>query len=232
VLEALAEAEGAVGRRRTKPSGTLRLGASVVFGRLHIVPRLARFLARYPDVTVDLMLSDGFTDLVGEGIDLSIRVGHVTDPGLVGRRIGLSRRIAVATPKYLKTRGTPKTPSDLVGHDCIIYTRLATGSQWSFMRAGETIDVEVAGRFHVNSTEGVREAALAGLGIGLVPRFHFGRELDEGALKIVLADYQPSAFPTTAVYPSRRYVPLKVRAMIDFLADEFKLDPRLSDHAL
>lgn len=232
VLEALSEAEGSVGRRRTKPSGTLRLGASVVFGRLHIVPRLTRFLARFPDVTVDLMLSDGFTDLVSEGIDLSIRVGHVADPGLVARRIGLSQRIAVATPKYLKARGTPRTPDDLARHDCIIYTRLVTGQRWSFVRDSQSIDVDVTGRFHVNSTEGVREAVLAGLGIGLVPLFHFGHEIDDGTLRLLLKDYQPSSFPITAVYPSRRFVPLKVRAMIDFLADEFRLDPRLSDHAL
>jgi DNA-binding transcriptional LysR family regulator len=230
VLEAVAEAESAVGRRRTKPSGTLRLSASVVFGRLHVVPRLARFLTRYPDVTIDLILNDGFSDLVSDAIDLSVRVGLVTDPSLVARRIGVSKRIAIATPKYLKARGTPKTPQDLSAHDCIIYTRLATGRRWTFTHNSQSIDVDVTGRFHVNSTEGVREGVLAGLGIGLVPFFHFGREIDDGTLKVILKDYEPSPLPIHAVYPSRRFVPLKVRAMIDFLADEFRLDPRLSEH--
>jgi DNA-binding transcriptional LysR family regulator len=230
VLEALSEAENSVGKRRTKPSGTLRLSASVVFGRLILLPKLKRFMERYPDVDIDLVLNDGFSDLVGEAIDVAIRIGEVKDPGLVSRKIGLTKRSAVATPAYFKAHGIPKTPQELVDHECLIYTRLATGARWTFYRGKDAIDVNVRGRLHVNSTEAVREAVLAGFGIGLIPLFHFTDEFKTGKLRQVLSDFQPDAFPIQAVYPSRRYVPLKVRAIIDFLADEFRLDPRLSSH--
>jgi len=231
-LEAIGEAENAVGRRRAKPAGVLRLAASVVFGRLHIVPRLSRFLERYPDLSIDLVLNDGTTDLVEEGIDLAVRVGANSDGSLIARRIGLSRRVAVASPSYLKLRGTPKTLGDLQQHDCIIYTRLASGSAWTFVVDGRTVSVPVHGRYRVNSTEGVREGIFAALGIGMIPTFHFSDEIRTGRVKVLLRKHQPEPFPIHAVYPSRRFVPLKVRAMIDFLADEFRLDPRLSDHAV
>ncbi len=229
VLEALAEAEGSVGRRRTKPSGLLRLATPVVLGRLHIVPRLGRFLARFPDVSLDLVMNDGFTDLVEESIDLAIRVGEITDPSLVARRIGATRRVAVASPAYLKRRGTPRTPADLADHDCVVYTRLATGNHWHFEKDGATIAVEVKGRFNVNNSEGVHAGVREGFGIGLVPVWHFADEIDSGTLKVILQAYEPKRLPMNAVYPSRRFVPLKVRAMIDYLADEFRLDPRMTE---
>lgn len=231
-IEAISEAENAVGRRRAKPTGTLRLATSVVFGRLHIVPRLTRFLERYPDLSIDLVLNDGTTDLVEEGIDLAVRVGANADASLIARRIGISRRIAVAAPQYLKTRGTPKSLDELKDHDCIIYTRLASGSAWTFVVDGKTQIVPVTGRYHVNSTEGVREGIFAGLGIGMIPTFHFDDEIAKGRIKVLLKEHQPEPFPIHAVYPSRRFVPLKVRVMIDYLAEEFRLDPRLSDHAV
>lgn len=231
-LECVSEAENAVGRRRAKPSGRLRLATSVVFGRLHIVPRLARFLDRYPDLAIELVLNDGTTDLVEEGIDLAVRVGANTDASLIARRIGVSRRVAVAAPQYLEARGTPKSLEDLKDHDCIIYTRLASGSAWTFLVEGKTVTVPVSGRYHVNSTEGVREGVFAGLGIGMIPTFHFSDEIEKGRIKVLLNEHQPEPFPIHAVYPSRRFVPLKVRVMIDYLAEEFRLDPRLSDHAI
>ena len=232
VLEALSEAEGAVGRRRAKPSGLLRMATPVVFGRLHIMPRLARFMDRYQDVTVDLVMNDGFTDLIEEGIDLAIRIGEITDPGLIARKIGETRRVTVASPRYLAAHGTPTMPADLTHHECVVYTRLATGSRWVFEKDGEHIPVNVGGRFRANNSEGVREAVLSGLGIGLVPIWHFDDEIESGGLTVLLGAYEPSRLPTNAVYPSRRYLPLKVRAMIDFLAHEFGLDRRLTAHGL
>lgn len=227
-VEAVAGAEAAVGRRKGRPSGTLRLACAVVMGRLHVIPRLPRFLAAHPDVAVDLVMGDGFADMVGEGIDLAIRVGELTDPGLVARRIGTTRRVVVATPGYLARRGTPETPQDLRGHDCILYGGLATGAAWPFTRDGVPLSVPVSGRFRVDNTEGVRAAILNGLGIGIVPVWHFvADEIARGALRVLLADYEPVPNPINAVHPSRRFVPAKVRAMIDFLAAEFARDPAL-----
>lgn len=227
-LEAVAEAEGVVGRRRGRPSGLLRLATPVVFGRLHIVPRLAPFLARYPDVSVEVVMSDSFADLIEQGIDVAIRVGEVTDPGLIAKRIGTVRRVTVASPAYLKQRGTPRSPTDLAAHDCIVYTRLATGNRWTFESPNGPITVEVGGRFKADNSEGVREGVLGGLGIAVIPTFAFGNEIKAGSARVLLKDFEPRQLPMHAVYPSRRLVPLKVRAIIDYLTGEFALDPGLS----
>ncbi len=232
VVEALGEAEAAVGRRMGRPGGTLRLSCPVVFGRLHVVPRLRRFLDRYPDIAVDLVMNDGFTDLVEEGIDLAIRVGEITDPGLVARRIGATRRVTVAAPAYLAARGSPAAPGDLVGHDCIVYTRLATANRWHFDGPAGPLVVPVRGRFQVNSSEGVREAVLIGLGIGVVPIWVMADAIASGRAVVLLEAYEPRRLPMHAVYASRRFVPARVRAMIDFLDAEFRLDPVISAYGL
>lgn len=231
-LEAIAEAETSVGRRKGKPTGTLRLAVAAVLGRLHILPRLPRFLERYPEVTVDLVMGDDFTDLIEQRIDLSVRVGALTDPGLVARRIGTSRRVVVATPEYLERHGEPRTPEELRRHACILYTRLATGANWPFASRDGPISVPVQGRLTVNSTEAVRAAILTGLGIGMVPVWHFvDREIEEGRLRVLLPDYEPAPHPIHAVYPTRRFVAPKLRAMLDYLATEFELDPLLSAYS-
>jgi DNA-binding transcriptional LysR family regulator len=230
VLEALSEAEGAVGRRRNKPTGMLRLATPVVFGRLHIVPRISAFLKRYPDVSVDIVMSDTFTDLIEQGIDLAIRVGAISDPGLVAKRIGIVRRVTVASPAYLKASGTPRTPHDLTTHQCIVYTRLATGHRWTFDSPDGPVTIEAAGRFRADNSEAVREGVLGGLGVAVIPAFAFTSEIASGRVKVLLKDFEPVHLPMHAVYPSRRFVPLKVRAMIDYLAHEFSIDPALSDY--
>lgn len=232
VLEALGEAENAVGRRRSKPSGVLRIATPVVFGRLHIVPRLPAFLERYPDVSVDLVMSDTFTDLAEQGIDLAIRVGEITDPGLIAKRIGMVRRVTVASPAYLKAHGTPRKPADLETHACIVYTRLATGNRWFFETTAGPISIEVKGRYRADNSEAVREGVLAGLGIAVIPAFAFSTEIETGKIKVLLKDHEPKQLPMNAVYPSRRFVPLKVRAMIDYLAHEFARDLRLTAQAV
>jgi DNA-binding transcriptional LysR family regulator len=230
-LEALAEAEGAVGRRRAKPSGVLRLACAGVFGRLHIVPRLKRFRMRYPDIEIALVMNDGFSDLVEEGIDLAIRIGEVRDAGLVARKVGLSRRVVVATPGYLAERGTPSHPRDLAAHDCIVYDRLLTGANWSFLAPEGPLSVAVSGPVHVNNTEAVRAAVLEGLGLGYVPLWHFvGGEVEAGQVVQVLSTFEPSPQPISAVYVSRRYLAPKVRVAIDYFAAEFALDPKLSGY--
>ncbi len=231
-IEALDEAENAVGRRRSKPSGQLRIAAPVVFGRLHIVPRLPAFLSRYPDVTIDLIMSDSFIDLAEQAIDLAIRVGEITDPGLIAKRIGQVRRVTVASPAYLKAKGTPRTPSDLRHHNCIVYSRLSTGNRWIFESVAGPISVDVKGRFRADNSEAVREGVIGGLGIAVIPTFAFTHEISAGKVKILLGKHEPKRLPLNAVYPSRRFLPLKVRAMIDYLANEFALDPQLIARAV
>jgi len=228
-LESLVEAESAVGRRRGEPSGRLKLACSVVFGRLQLVPRLPRFMARHPGIEIDLVMSDGFSDLVEEGIDLAIRVGEVTDAALVARRIGTTRRAVLATRDYLARHGAPAHPRDLADHICIVYERLATGANWAFSTPEGPLTVPISGPLRVNNTEGVRAAVLAGLGIGYVPVWHFVEgEIESGRLVVLLEAFEPPRQPISAVYPSRRFLAPKVRAAIDFLVEEFARDAKLA----
>jgi DNA-binding transcriptional LysR family regulator len=231
-LEAIGEAENAVGRRQAKPTGTLRLAVPVVLGRRHIVPRLAGFLSRYPDLSIDVTMSDSFVDLVEQGIDLALRVGEITDQSLVARKIGMVRRVTVASPAYLKAHGTPRAPADLARHQCIVYTRLATGNRWHFESKDGPLVVDVSGRYRVDNSEAVREGVLAGLGIAVIPAFAFSNEVENKQVQVLLRSYEPKPLPLNAVYPSRRFVPLKVRAMIDFLANELEIDPVLSRYGI
>jgi DNA-binding transcriptional LysR family regulator len=228
-LEAVAEAEAAVGSRRARPGGRLRLACAEVLGRLHILPRLGRFLDAHPEMEVELLLSDATTDLVAEGVDLAVRVGLLEESGLVARRIGLTRRVVVAAPDYLARRGTPARPQELGRHDCVIYTRLGTGASWPFDGPEGAVSVPVRGRLGVSSTEAVRAAVLAGHGIGMVPIWHFVEdEIATGKLTRLLRGWEPPPFPIHAVHAGGRFVPPKVRAMNDFLAAEFARDPLLN----
>ncbi len=220
-LQAVAEAESSVGRRRSEPSGLLRLGTPVAFGRLHVAPRMPAFLARHPEVTVELVMTDAFVDLVGEGPDLAIRVGDLADPSLIARPIGTTRRVTVVATSYLEARGIPATPADLARHDCLIYTRLATGHRWHFDSSGGPVQVNVGGRFRADNSEAVREAVISGAGIAVLPVSLFSDEIERGLVRVILEQFEPTRLPIHAVYPSRRLLAAKVRAMIDFLAMEF-----------
>ena len=229
-LEAVSEAEGCVGRRQARPAGLLRLGTPVAFGRLHVAPRLGAFLRLFTDVEVELAMDDAFVDLVGHGLDLAVRIGDLGDPSLIARRIGTTRRVTVAAADYLERRGVPETPADLVHHDCILYTRLATGNRWYFDGPNGQMAVDVRGRFRADNSEAVREAVIESTGIAVIPVWLFSDEIMSGRVRIVLEAFEPKPLPIHAVYSSRRHQSAKVRAMIEFLAAEFERCPLLSMH--
>jgi DNA-binding transcriptional LysR family regulator len=209
--------------------GTLRIAAPLAFARLHLMPRMAPFLATHPDLRTDWVLGDRPVDLVEEGVDLAIRIGRVTDQGLIARRIGQMRRVTVARPDYFARYGRPQHPNDLTAHDCIVYTGLATVDEWHFAGPDDApIVVKVSGRVRVSASEGMRSALLEGLGLAVCPTWLFKDEIETGVLERVLGDYEPASLPIQAVYPSRRLVPPRVRAFVDFLVDEFRADPRLA----
>ena len=229
ILETVAEAEASLtGKERA--TGTLRLGCPVLFGQMQIVPRLKAFIKRYPDVKIDLMMADHFVDIVEDGLDLLIRIGNRLDSSLIGDRIGTTRRVTVATTGYFEQAGEPKKPDDLVHHDCIVYTHLATGNEWHFQGTDGTIKVRVGGCFQTNSSVAIRSAVLSGLGIAVAPVWMFGDEIYRGDIKVVLEDYQPTPLQIHAFYRRSRFYPAKITCFIDFLAAEFKLDPWVSDY--
>jgi DNA-binding transcriptional LysR family regulator len=229
-IEAVSEAEDAVGRRRSRPSGALRLAMPVVFGRLRVIPHLKEFLTRYPEVSIDLVMNDANADLVEEGIDLAIRSGEIADSSLIARKIGVTRRVVVAAPSYLRGKALPKHPADLAAHDCLTFTGIPAGVRWQFESPEGPVSVEVKGRVRTRNSEGIREALLSGLGIGFVPIWHFTDEIESGRLLILLHGYEPKPEPIHAAYPSRRFVPQKTRVMIDFLEQRFAIDPKVNPH--
>jgi DNA-binding transcriptional LysR family regulator len=166
--------------------------------------------------------------MVQEGLDLAIRIAPVTDPTLVARRVGSTTMVTVASPAYLAERGTPARPQDLTEHDCVIFTRLQTPELWRLTNADGTEEVGVRGRLHANSIECILQATLAGAGIALLPSWLLGEQLASGALEPVLTAWQPGRRAISVVYPSRRFLAPRTRAVIDFLVDEFRLDPAIS----
>lgn len=229
VLEAVAEAEASVGRR-LNPSGILRVNCPVSFGQLMVVPQLKAFLERYPNIKVDLTMTDSFIDLVEEGVDVAIRIGNMQDTSVISQRIGTTRRVTVGATTYFEQAGEPQTPFDLIHHNCIVYTRLSTGSEWHFQGAEGMIKVNVSGNFQANNSTAVREAVLSGLGIAVSSIWLFGDMVNTKMLKVILTDYQPTPLPIYAVHRRGRFIPAKVRCFIDFLASEFQINPWVSDY--
>jgi len=226
-IDAFAAAEAAArGERGVR--GTLRLGCPVAFGQAQIVPRMKKFLECHSEITIDLVMSDAVLDPVEQGEDVVIRIGELPDSSLIARRIGLTKRVAVASPNYLEAQGRPDTPDDLRSHDCVLYTRLASGSEWPFYTTVGKVLVKVSGRIRVDNSAALIGLLLDGLGIGMVPLWAVANELSSGRLERVLEKFEPVPLPIHAVSPPRRFTPPKVTAFIDFLAKEFRVDPLIS----
>jgi DNA-binding transcriptional LysR family regulator len=227
--QALAQIEDAkleIASFQTEPRGTLRVSAPTSFSILHMGPLLAEFSARNPGVTLDYQLDDRTVDLVQDGYDLAIRIGELEDSSLIARRIAPCRVVLCAAPSYLRKRGTPQTPDDLLEHDCLVYTNLRSPREWRFVdQQGEQHVVPISGRLQTNNGLIERDAAVAGAGISRIPTFYVGEQLRSGALVPILCDYLPQPIGLYAVYPQQRKVLPKVRAFIDFLADHFGDNP-------
>lgn len=217
VLNDLANAEASVSLGGVKASGHLRLSAPAGFGRKHVAPHVASFLDAHPEVTVSLDLTDRLVDLVNEGIDCAVRVGELSDSSLVSVRLGDMRRLVVASPEYLGSRGVPQTLEDLNRHEC-----LSLGQQrgWSFRdpsRQQTTVTLKVTGRFECNDGAVLHEWALAGRGLAWRSLWEVGEDVRAGRLVSVLDDWAAPPIGIHTVFPQRRQLPLRVRLFIDLL---------------
>jgi DNA-binding transcriptional LysR family regulator len=211
----------------TEVSGTLRVTTSASFGRLYISPLLPEFLLAHPRLRVSIDLSDQTIDLVSAGYDLAIRIGALDDSSLVARKLASNRRVLCAAPGYLRRHGTPRTPEDLAGHECILLSG-SHGRQdnWRMRdRLGRDTVVRVQGRLESNFGEVIRDAAVAGLGIALHSTWHVCEDLHAGRLQRVLPDCAIDDNGIYAVMPQRRMVPPRVRAFTEFLAGKFGENP-------
>ena len=224
----LSEAEQArklVDSLTTAPRGLLRVSASVAFGTLHIAPALAVFLSRYPEIRIDLTITDRWVDLAEEGYDVAIRVTGDPPPNWVARKLAPVRRKLCATPGYFDHRGVPRSPADLVHHNCLDYTRSGEQGHWRFTGPDGDISVPVTGPLHVDDDEALSQAVLGGLGIGLLPTFIIGKDLQSGKLQAALSEYIPVERHVYAMYLPTRHLPSKVRVFIDFLLAHIGTDP-------
>jgi LysR family transcriptional regulator, regulator for bpeEF and oprC len=224
-LAAIDEAEALVGLV-TNIQGALRLTCPLTLADSRLISMIDRFLALHPNVEIELKLSDHALNLVADNLDLAIRVGQLGDSSLTARKIGIARRVIVASPRYLDRFGRPNVPADLVRHNCVSYTLLSSGSRWDF--AGGDF-VTVNGNFRTDSPHGLRAAALSGIGIAVNARWLFEAQLASGELEIVLPEFEPEPMPIHAVMPSGRFVSARTRTFLDYLIDEFAADPLLAN---
>jgi DNA-binding transcriptional LysR family regulator len=231
ILVDLAEAEAEVQEVTLRPRGHLRVSAPVVFGQLHIGPLMHLLLNRYPELTVDLSLTNRFVDLVDESMDLAIRIGSLSDSRLIARRLCTNNRILVASTDYLKRHGTPTCPNDLVNHECVLFSGFSRPREWRLVGPEGPLSVQVSGRLAVNNVEVMTASAKQGLGITLGATLSVGPALLSGELVRVLSDYTFETTAIFAVYPSARQLSTKVRAAVDFLAEHLQ-DPPSWDRAL
>ena len=226
ILSDIEEADRAVTQLQSAPRGRLRVNAPMSFGFLHLAQVLPVFLARYPEVTIDLAMNDRFVDLVDEGFDVAVRIGGMADSSLIAKRLGPVRRVVCASPDYLQRCGVPLTPDDLRHHACLRNTTMQTTHEWTFMRKDGTLwPVDVKGPLTANNGDALRIAALKGLGLTLLPTFIVGADMQAGHLVPVLEPYVEQRLSIHAVYPTARHLSPKVRAFVDFLSDWFGAHP-------
>ena len=216
------EADNIVKLRQSQAQGLLRIGTSVAFGRRVIVPLVLDFMAKHPQVQVDLSFEDRYTDLVAQGLDVAVRMGKLADSTLGARFLGTNPWVLVASPNYLKKQGAPKRPSDLSGHDALIYSSVQGDDVWRLSGPkGDAVTVPVTGRMRSNNLSAVLAAARSGLGVAALPRYVAVDSLAAGHVVEVLKDYALPEQEIHAVFPSPKLMPGKLQAFVAFLQGRF-----------
>ncbi|WP_380782692.1 LysR family transcriptional regulator [Sphingomonas sp. R86520] len=236
ILEEVGEAERQAGGEYVTPRGTLLVTAPVSFGRRHVLPIIGDYLAEHPEVSVRLNLSDQHLDLVGDHVDLAVRIGVLPDSQLVARRIGDMRWVIVGSPALLDVHGVPTQPQDLQRWPCVGVDNIQLASWWRFRKPGDRSDhtVAVRPRFAVNSGEGAVDGAVAGLGLTQTMLYQAAPAIADGRLRIVLADWEAAPLPLSIVYTGQGRMPMKTRSLLDFAsprlaADLVRLDRMVPD---
>lgn len=229
ILADIEEARLSVAQLEAAPRGMLRISLPVVFGRLHIIPALPDFLSTYPDLQVDISMTDAYVDLVEEGIDVAVRIGELRDSSLIQRKLAPSRRVLCASPAYLERVGRPACPAALRDHTALLYKSSGSRAVWRFRDAAGDHEIQVDGSLRANNADALHIAALAGVGITVLPVFMVGPDIRRGALEVIFPEVQFSQTSLDssiyAVFPYGRHLSPKVRAFVDFLAGRFGPEP-------
>ncbi len=229
ILDDVAESEASISEGFASVSGTLRITAPFMFGRLFIAPLLWEFQQRHPDVCIEFIMSDSYTDLLKEGIDLAFRSGSLSDSSLIARKLGpCPEQVVVASPAYLEKYGEPKTPADLKDHACLVHALMTPTEEWEFIGPQGKIAQKIQTKFVSNNRDTLVAAALADQGLTIALLWSVTNEIKNGRLKRLLPEYTTYATDFYAIYPERFYVPQKVRLLRDHIAyyfnspDEFR----------
>ena len=220
ILADIDATEGNVGALHTSLRGTLRVNTSVALGVDCIAPLACAFQRHHPELAVDLTLNERFVDLVEEGIDVAIRFGPIQDESLIARELGSTRRLTVAAPAYLRQHGVPRQPQDLASHICVAFN-YAPAAEWTYHGPRGEVQIKVTGVFRSNNGHAIREAILAGIGVGWLPEALIHEHLKRGKLRVLFPSHTMSPIAVHAVYSSARHVPTKVRAFVGYLEAEF-----------
>ncbi|MEO7495370.1 MAG: LysR substrate-binding domain-containing protein, partial [Massilia sp.] len=221
ILAELADAESAVAERSARASGHLLISAPAGFGRQHVAPLLPSFLAEHRDVTVDLNLNDRLVDVIGESVDVAIRIASLSDSSLVGVKLADNQRVVVASPAYLKRHGTPRSLAELAKHNCLAISSDGSQRGWTFLDQGKQVTLKVAGNMVCNDGEVLHDWALAGRGLAWRSMWEVGKEIEAGSLCTVLDQFAAPGNDIYAVFAQRRHLPLRIRALVDFLRHSY-----------
>jgi len=218
----LDEAEERLQQGRETVKGNLRIVAPLSFGTLCLAAVLPGFMKRYPELKIQLQLEDRLTDIVSDGFDIAIRIGVPKDSSLVASCIASIPRVFCASPDYLEQHGEPKKPSDLASHNCLHYNHISMKEEWSCLKAGEMHKFDVTGTLSTNNGEVLRDAAIEGIGLTLLPTFIVANALRDGVLKAILTQYCPKPFGLYTVRASRQFTPIRIKRFIEYLKEVFE----------
>ncbi len=221
ILAELVAADQAVSQSQAAPRGLLRVNAPMSFGTMRLGPVVADFMAQYPELQLQIVLSDDLLDPVQDGFDVTLRIAELESSSLVARRIMPVERVICAAPAYLTRHGAPESPEDLRRHTSLTYGFLLTGNQWKLTGADGDHWIQPAWTLCVNNAEVLRDVAIRGQGIALIPRFIAAEALASGELTAILPDYAAPSLALYAIYPPTRHLSVKVRLFIDFLVERF-----------
>jgi DNA-binding transcriptional LysR family regulator len=222
-IEEADDAESAARGAGSDLTGRLRICGAVTFARIHLMPRLPEFLARHPELEMEVVLDDRNIDLVQEGIDVALRMGQLSDSSLTARRIASGRHVVVGTPAYFERTGKPTAPGDLAAHQAVIYDQEGGGRHWTFQRDDAEIAVTLKGRLRVSAAEGVRAAVLANAGIAVASEWMFSPEIADRTVQMVLQDWELPRIDLWAVFPAGRTATTKARTFTQFVQEVMRV---------
>jgi DNA-binding transcriptional LysR family regulator len=217
ILTELENAESAVSERSARASGHLLISAPAGFGRQHVAPLLPSFLAEHRDVSVTLNLNDRVVDLIGEGIDVAIRIADLSDSNLIGVKLADNKRVVAASPAYIKRHGAPRSLDELAKHNCLAISSEGSQRGWTFRQNGKNVTLKVTGNMVCNDGAVLHEWALAGKGLAWRSMWEVGTAIESGKLLTVLDEFAAPGNDIYAVFAQRRHLPLRIRAFVDFL---------------